>query len=82
MDTLLTLLAVAGCTYVMGIPGAADVMLGYQSTSFHDILYARQALGLRSAPEFETWLENMHVTRNNRLAPAASAQRLLEGMGA
>ena len=82
MDTLLTLLAVAGCTYVMGIPGATDVMLGYQSTSFHDILYARQALGLRSAPEFETWLENMHVTRNNRLAPAASAQRLLEGMGA
>ena len=56
MDTLLTLLGVAGCTYVMAVPGADDVMLGYQSTSFHDALYARQVLGKRPAPEFEQWL--------------------------
>ncbi|MFI5625009.1 ethanolamine ammonia-lyase subunit EutB [Nocardioides sp. NPDC051685] len=56
MDNLLTLLGVAGCTYVMAIPGADDVMLGYQSTSFHDALYARQVLGKRPAPEFEEWL--------------------------
>ncbi|HXI20050.1 MAG TPA: ethanolamine ammonia-lyase subunit EutB, partial [Gemmatimonadales bacterium] len=53
MDTLLTLLGVAGCNYIMGVPGSDDVMLGYQSTSFHDALYLRQALGLRPAPEFE-----------------------------
>jgi ethanolamine ammonia-lyase large subunit len=56
MDVLLTLLAVAGCTYVMGVPGADDVMLHYQSTSFHDALYIRSVLGLRPAPEFEQWL--------------------------
>jgi ethanolamine ammonia-lyase large subunit len=61
MDTLLTLLAVAGCTYVMGVPGADDVMLSYQSTSFHDAQYVRQALGLRPAPEFEQWLRKMGV---------------------
>lgn len=59
MDTLLTLLGVAGCTYIMGIPGADDVMLGYQSTSFHDALYARRVLGKRPAPEFEDWLARM-----------------------
>jgi ethanolamine ammonia-lyase large subunit len=57
MDTLLTLLAAAGCTYIMGVPGADDVMLHYQSTSFHDALYARNLLGLKPAPEFEAWLE-------------------------
>ncbi len=61
MDTLLTLLAVAGCNYVMGVPGADDVMLSYQSTSFHDAQYVRQALGLRPAPEFEEWLVRMGV---------------------
>jgi ethanolamine ammonia-lyase large subunit len=61
MDTLLTLLAVAGCSYIMGVPGADDVMLSYQSTSFHDVLYARRALGLRPAPEFEAWLETMGI---------------------
>jgi len=81
MDTLLTLLSVAGCTYVMGIPGAADVMLGYQSTSFHDAHYVRQALGLKPAPEFEAWLERMRVTDGPRLAPATSARKLLEGAG-
>jgi len=56
MDALLTLLAVAGCSYIMGVPGADDVMLHYQSTSFHDALYVRSVLGLRPAPEFEQWL--------------------------
>jgi ethanolamine ammonia-lyase large subunit len=59
MDALLTLLGVAGVTYVMGVPGADDIMLSYQSTSFHDALYLRAALGLRPAPEFEAWLDRM-----------------------
>jgi ethanolamine ammonia-lyase large subunit len=62
MDTLLTMLGVAGVNFVMGVPGADDVMLNYQSTSFHDALYLREALGLRRAPEFEAWLERMQVT--------------------
>jgi len=57
MDMLLTQLAVAGGTFIMGVPGADDVMLNYQSTSFHDALYLRQVLGLRPAPEFEQWLQ-------------------------
>ncbi len=61
MDTLLTLLGVAGCTYIMGVPGADDIMLGYQSTSYHDALYARSVLGLRPAPEFEAWLMKMGI---------------------
>jgi len=56
MDSLLTLLGAAGVNYIMGVPGADDVMLNYQSTSFHDALYVRRVLGLRAAPEFETWL--------------------------
>jgi ethanolamine ammonia-lyase large subunit len=56
MDTLLTLLGAAGVNYIMGVPGADDVMLNYQSTSFHDALYVRRVLGLRPAPEFEAWL--------------------------
>jgi ethanolamine ammonia-lyase large subunit len=56
MDTLLTLLGAAGVNYIMGVPGADDVMLQYQSTSFHDALYLRSALNLRPAPEFEAWL--------------------------
>jgi ethanolamine ammonia-lyase large subunit len=62
MDTLLTLLAAAGVTYVMGVPGADDVMLNYQSTSFHDALYVREVFGLKRAPEFEAWLRRMKVT--------------------
>ena len=61
MDVLLTLLGVAGCTFVMGVPGSDDIMLNYQTTSFHDALYARRALGLRPAPEFEAWLEKMQI---------------------
>ena len=56
MDALLTMLGVAGCNYIMGVPGADDVMLHYQSTSFHDALYLRNLLGLKPAPEFEAWL--------------------------
>jgi ethanolamine ammonia-lyase large subunit len=58
MDTLLTLLGAAGVNYIMGVPGADDVMLQYQSTSFHDALYVRSTLGLRPAPEFEAWLRS------------------------
>jgi ethanolamine ammonia-lyase large subunit len=56
MDALLTLLGTAGINYIMGVPGADDIMLNYQSTSFHDALYLRRTLGLRPAPEFESWL--------------------------
>jgi ethanolamine ammonia-lyase large subunit len=77
MDSLLTLLGVAGCNYFMGVPGADDVMLGYQSTSFHDAQYLRQVLGLRPAPEFEAWLERMNLTRDGRLLPIASDHALL-----
>lgn len=63
MDVLLTLLGTAGINFIMGIPGSDDVMLNYQTTSFHDALYARQALGLRAAPEFEHWLEQQGILR-------------------
>ncbi len=61
MDTLLTLLGVAGITFIMGIPGSDDIMLNYQTTSFHDALYARKALGLKPSPEFEDWLLNVGI---------------------
>jgi ethanolamine ammonia-lyase large subunit len=67
MDGLLTLLGVAGCNYIMGVPGADDIMLGYQSTSFHDALYLRKVLGLRPAPEFEEWLVKMNIVDSNLL---------------
>jgi ethanolamine ammonia-lyase large subunit len=81
MDTLLTLLAVAGVNFIMGVPGADDIMLNYQSTSFHDALYVRRVLGLKRAPEFEAWLEKMGIADcdgvlADRLPP--SAARLLE----
>ncbi|MGB7989998.1 MAG: ethanolamine ammonia-lyase subunit EutB [Candidatus Methylophosphatis roskildensis] len=66
MDNLMTLLGVAGCNYLMGVPGADDIMLNYQSTSFHDALYLRQVLSLRPAPEFESWLEKMGVMQEGR----------------
>jgi ethanolamine ammonia-lyase large subunit len=62
MDTLLAALGAAGVNYIMGVPGADDIMLGYQSTSFHDALFLRQALGLRRAPEFEAWLARVGIT--------------------
>ena len=67
MDTLLTLLAVAGVTYVMGVPGADDVMLNYQSTSYHDVISVRQILGLAPAPEFADWLAKMGLMTDQGL---------------
>jgi ethanolamine ammonia-lyase large subunit len=66
MDNLLTLLGVAGCTFIMGIPGSDDIMLNYQTTSFHDALYLRRALGAKPAPEFEEWLNKMDIIQNNK----------------
>ena len=78
MDNLLTLLGVAGVTFIMGVPGADDVMLNYQSTSFHDALYLRRALGLGRAPEFEAWLERVGITDSERnLLSTSRRQRLL-----
>ena len=68
MDNLLTLLGVAECSFIMGIPGSDDIMLNYQTTSFHDALYARQVLGCRPAPEFDQWLREMQICpEDNRL---------------
>ncbi|MDB1125675.1 ethanolamine ammonia-lyase subunit EutB [Vibrio algarum] len=64
MDNLLTLLGVAGCSFIMGIPGSDDIMLNYQTTSFHDALYARKVLGLKPAPEFENWLTKMEIFKD------------------
>lgn len=61
MDALLTLLGAAGCAYFIGVPGADDIMLNYQSASFHDILYLRRLLGLKPAPEFQAWLMDMNL---------------------
>jgi len=79
MDTSLTLLGVAGCNYIMGVPGADDIMLGYQSTSFHDSHYLRQVLGLKPAPEFEAWLEQMRIVRAGReLLPVGEHHALVD----
>ena len=78
MDTLLTLLGVAGINYIMGVPGSDDIMLGYQSTSFHDALYIRRVLGKKPAPEFETWLEKMQlVDAKGRVISPVNSQPLL-----
>lgn len=76
MDSLLTLLGVAGCNYIMGVPGADDIMLHYQSTSFHDALYVRNVLGLKPAPEFAEWLEQMPFWRGQLEAVIEEAARL------
>lgn len=82
MDTLLTLLGAAGVTYIMGVPGADDVMLNYQSTSFHDQLYIRDVLGLRRAPEFERWLQAQGITgADGRLQPQGGAPLLIHLSG-
>jgi ethanolamine ammonia-lyase large subunit len=81
MDTLLTLLGAAGVTFIMGVPGADDVMLNYQSTSFHDQLYIREVLGLKRAPEFEAWLERMEITdAAGRLSSGQGGLALLAAM--
>jgi ethanolamine ammonia-lyase large subunit len=78
MDNLMTLLGAAGITYIMGIPGADDVMLNYQSTSFHDALYLREVFGLRRAPEFEAWLQRMQIADGDgRLVRQESPHPLL-----
>jgi len=78
MDNLMTLLAVAGCTFIMGVPGGDDIMLAYQSTSFHDALYLRRLLNLRPAPEFEDWLNRMGIfDGHNALSLGFTPPRLL-----
>ncbi|MCW7538346.1 ethanolamine ammonia-lyase subunit EutB [Aquabacterium sp. A7-Y] len=78
MDNLMTLLGAAGVSFLIGVPGADDVMLNYQSTSFHDALYLRRVLGLKRAPEFEAWLQRMGITDPaGELLPAAPGNPLL-----
>lgn len=85
MDNLLTLLATAGCTFVMGIPGSDDIMLNYQTTSFHDALYVRKLLGLRPAPEFEHWLTKMQIMNDgfqlNAQIPNPFSKQLIDVKG-
>lgn len=81
MDTLMTLLATAGLTFIMGIPGADDIMLNYQTTSFHDALYLRKVLGLKPAPEFELWLKKMQIMDEHGLVQAVkSGHAMLKNM--
>ncbi|WP_419770443.1 MAG: ethanolamine ammonia-lyase subunit EutB [Candidatus Marinarcus sp.] len=88
MDNLLTLLGVAGCNFIMGIPGSDDIMLNYQTTSFHDALYARRVLNLHAAPEFEIWLKKMEIFTNtdtfslNNNIPAGFSKSLAKVIGA
>ena len=78
MDVLLTLLGNAGCSFIMGVPGADDIMLNYQSTSFHDAAYIRKLLHLKPAPEFQAWLEGLAIhDHNGRLQPIDRTNRLL-----
>jgi ethanolamine ammonia-lyase large subunit len=82
MDNLLTLLGVAGCNFIMGVPGSDDIMLNYQSTSFHDALYLRNVLGLRPAPEFEQWLIKQGImNKQGMLMPQPDPQLLKEMKG-
>jgi ethanolamine ammonia-lyase large subunit len=67
MDVLLTMLGVSGCNFIMGVPGSDDIMLNYQTTSFHDALYARRVLGLKPTPEFEIWLRNMGIIADKEI---------------
>jgi ethanolamine ammonia-lyase large subunit len=83
MDTLVTLLGAAGVAFVIAVPGADDVMLGYQSLSFHDALYARQVLSLRPAPEFEAWLRSLGMSdANGRVLPVEVDQSPLRALTA
>lgn len=78
MDNLLTLLGVAGCNYIMGVPGSDDIMLNYQSTSFHDALYLRRVLNKRPSPEFEKWLLQQGIMNEEGIAlPITSTHPLL-----
>jgi ethanolamine ammonia-lyase large subunit len=72
MDTLMTVLAVAGTNFLIAVPGADDIMLSYQSLSYHDVLGLRQLLKLRPAPEFDAWLQHMGMLDGRgRLPPHA-----------
>jgi ethanolamine ammonia-lyase large subunit len=81
-DNLLLLLTVAGCNYFMGVPCSDDVMLNYQSTSYHDALAARRLFHLRPAPEFLAWLQRMGIYRGDELAPldASARRQLMQGL--
>jgi ethanolamine ammonia-lyase large subunit len=81
MDNLLTLLGVAGCSFIMGIPGSDDIMLNYQSTSFHDALYLRKVLGLKPAPEFEQWLIKQGIFDGQGNRSTSASGGLLKNMG-
>jgi ethanolamine ammonia-lyase large subunit len=81
MDNLLTLLGIAGCSFIMGIPGSDDIMLNYQSTSFHDALYLRKVLGLKPAPEFEQWLIKQGIFDEQGNRSASASEGLLKNMG-
>ncbi|CAN5383467.1 ethanolamine ammonia-lyase subunit EutB [soil metagenome] len=83
MDVLLTLLGAAGTAFVIAVPGADDIMLGYQSLSFHDVLYARRTLGLRPAPEFEEWLAAQDMIGPDGLVrPLAASSSSLRALAA
>ncbi|MCR9066516.1 MAG: ethanolamine ammonia-lyase subunit EutB [Cytophagales bacterium] len=77
MDNLMTLLGVAGCNFFMGVPGTDDIMLNYQSTSFHDALYLRNVLSKRPAPEFELWLQKMGIIDERGVKIDSQAARKL-----
>jgi ethanolamine ammonia-lyase large subunit len=81
-DNLLLLLSAAGCNYFMGVPAGDDVMLNYQSTSYHDALAARKLFHLRPAPEFLEWLQSMGIFRdaNPVLLDASKRRQLLQGL--
>jgi ethanolamine ammonia-lyase large subunit len=80
MDTLLVLLGAAGIPFVIGVPGADDIMLNYQSTSFHDALFLRRTLGLKRAPEFERWLQSIGLTDPNGELLRGSGRALVDGI--
>jgi ethanolamine ammonia-lyase large subunit len=81
-DNLMLLLAAAGCNYFMGVPGTDDVMLNYQSTSFHDAVAVRKIFGLRPAPEFLEWLEHTGIYQDGepKALDTGGTQKLLRGL--
>jgi ethanolamine ammonia-lyase large subunit len=79
MDNLLVLMGTAGCNFIMGVPGTDDIMLNYQSTSFHDALFIRKLLKLKPAPEFENWLmKNGWMNENGTMLSLANAHPMLQ----
>lgn len=80
LDNLLLLLAQAGCNHIMGVPSGDDVMLGYQTTSFHDGAYVRSLLGLTAAPEFQAWLESHQILKGSTLLGQSRNATFLGGL--